>query len=252
MNAYMDRAAAGGITLVEQQVDHGRNGADSLRSLGRARHLEGNICLRHAALRPGDALLHRGLADQEGARNLLEREAGNDAQRERDLLGRRQIGMAADEQEAQHVVAIVRIIEPLGEVSFGIAQIRDDLVRGQRLALALPADVVESEVPPDQDEPGGRIARRSVDRPVLQRAQTGFLKGLLGLIEVAEIAQQRANRLGTRGSERGIDPGDGGHVARLPGLNRRSGRISNAPPDSPPFSSRAVSMASSSDVQSTT
>jgi hypothetical protein len=41
---------------------------------------------------------HRRLGDQERARDLLYRQPGDDAQGERDLLGRRQIGMAADEQ----------------------------------------------------------------------------------------------------------------------------------------------------------
>ena len=57
------------------------------------------------------------LADQEGARDLLDREPRHDAQRQRDLLRRRQVRMAADEQQPQDVVAIMRAVEPLGELA---------------------------------------------------------------------------------------------------------------------------------------
>ena len=73
--------------------------------------------------------------DQEGARDLLDRQSGDDAQRQRDLLGRRQIGMAADEQEAQDVVAIVLAVEALGQLGFGVVQIGNDLLGRQRLLL---------------------------------------------------------------------------------------------------------------------
>ncbi len=97
--------------------------AEPLGPLDCARRLEGNFGARDAALRPRDPLLHGGLAHQEGARDLLDRETGNDAQRQGDLLHRRQIGMAADKEQPQHVVAIVGIVEPLGDVGFGIVEI---------------------------------------------------------------------------------------------------------------------------------
>ena len=50
----------------------------------------------------------------------------------------------------------------------------------------------------------------------LQRAQARFLESLLGAIEIAEIAQQRADGLGTRGGQRGIDPGEIGHRHAAP------------------------------------
>jgi hypothetical protein len=109
--------------------------------------------------------------------------------------------MAADEQEAQDVVAVMRVVEPLGDVRLGVVEVRDQLVRRQRLALSRAADVVEGEVAADHDQPRGRVARRPVDRPVLQRAQAGFLESLLGAVEIAEIAEQRSDRLGTRRGE---------------------------------------------------
>ena len=116
--------------------------------------------------------------------------------------------MAADEQEPQDVVAVVGVVEPLGELGLGVVQVRDQpRPAAAARCLRAPAHAVERDVAPDQDEPGGGIARRAVARPGLQRAQAGVLERLLGGVEVAEIAQQRAERLGTRGGERGVDPG---------------------------------------------
>ncbi len=107
--------AAGGVALVEQEIDHGGHRGQPLGALEGARRLEGHLGLGDAALGPGDALLHGALADQEGAGDLRHGEAGDDAQGERDLLGRRQLGMAADEEQAQDVVAVLRPVEPLGD-----------------------------------------------------------------------------------------------------------------------------------------
>ena len=161
--------------------------------------------------------------------------------------------MAADEQQPENVVAIVRTVEPLGELGLGVVQIRDDRLVGQRFLFAAPPHLVERDVPADQDEPGGGFARRTVLRPVPQRAQACLLKRLLGHVEIAEIAQQRTERLGTRGGQGRIDPGNIGHVVRLPGRKILSGRISNAPAELLARArSRAVSSASSSVEQSTT
>ena len=84
---------------------------------------------------------------------------------------------------------------------------------GSGSSRAAPSHPIQRGVAAHQDQPRCRIARRPVARPVLQRAQAGFLECLLGGIEVAEIAQQRADRLGSRGGERRVDPGDVAHPA---------------------------------------
>ena len=71
--------------------------------------------------------------DQERARDLRDRQPRDDAQRQRDLLRRRQLGMAADEQQPQHVVAIVGLVEPLGELRLHVVEIGELLLVGQRL-----------------------------------------------------------------------------------------------------------------------
>ena len=196
-----------------------------MRSTG-ARRLERHVGVGDPPLRPRDALLHRGFRDQEGARDLLDGQAGDDAKRERDLLRRRQVRMAADEQQPQDVVAIMRTVEPLGELLLGVAEIGDRVFLGQRLLLLAPPEIVDRDIAADHDQPGCGIARRAVLRPALQRPQACVLEGFLGGIEVAEIAQQRADRLGTRRGQRAIDPGGIGHDGTLPGLSRPTGRIS--------------------------
>jgi hypothetical protein len=90
-------AAAGGIAFVEQQVNHRGHRHEPVRALYRAGRFERDCGGSDAVLRPGDALLHRALADQERPRDLGDRQARNNAQRQWNLLGRGQFGMAADE-----------------------------------------------------------------------------------------------------------------------------------------------------------
>ena len=218
--------AACGIALVENQVNHRGDGGKPLGALRGTRGFERHGGVRNARLGAGDALPHRGFGDQKRARDLLHRQTGDDAQRKRDLLGRRQIGMAADEQQPQDVVTVMRAVEPFGQRVFGVVEIGDRLVLGQWLLPAVAPDVVDCDIAPDHDQPARGIARRAVLRPALQRAQARVLIGLLGGIEIAEIAQQRADRLGARRGQRGIDPGGIGHVLALPGANVPTGRIS--------------------------
>jgi hypothetical protein len=112
----------------------------------------------------------------------------------------------------------VGAVQPLGELGFGIIQIRDQLIGRQWDLLAPVTRLIEREVASYQDQPGSRIARGAVLRPALQRAQAGFLKGFLRCVEIAKIAQERRHCLGPRRRERGIDPGHVGHFSWPPGL----------------------------------
>ena len=47
--------------------------------------------------------------------------------------------MAADEQQPQDVVAVVRAVEPFGKLFLGVIEIGDRLVVGQRLLLLAAA-----------------------------------------------------------------------------------------------------------------
>ena len=134
--------------------------------------------------------------------------------RERDLLGRRQLRMAADEEQPQDVVAVLRPVELLGDGLFGIVEIGEHLLGRQRRLLPAAAELVDAGVAPDEDEPGGGIAGRAVHGPGLQRPEAGVLEGLLGRVEIAEIAQQRADGLGSGRAQGGVDPGHVGHAHR--------------------------------------
>ena len=82
--------------------------ASRARELGAARHLERD--LRSVGQRPlgaDDALRDRRLGDEERARDLVGRQAAEQAQRERDARLGRQHRMAGGEHEPQQVVADV-------------------------------------------------------------------------------------------------------------------------------------------------
>ena len=111
----------------------------------------------------------------------------------------------------------MRAIEALGHRFLGVFEIGDNLVLRQRLLLAVAADFIDSDVPPDHDQPRRWIARRTVLRPAFQRAQAGVLERFLRGVEIAEIPQQRANSLGARRGKCGIDPGRVRHFNLSPG-----------------------------------
>jgi len=101
------------IALVEQQVDHGGDRGEAFGALHGARS--------RTARRPGDTTLRPVMrcsmaASSPGRRGaiLLDRETA-DMRSARDLLRRRKVGVAADEQQPQDVVAVVRAVEPVGQ-----------------------------------------------------------------------------------------------------------------------------------------
>src|SRR5690349_11656875 len=77
----------------------------------------------------------------------------------------------------------------------------------QQRRPALLAHPVQGGVAADQDQPGGRVARRTVLGPGLQGAQAGVLERLLSDVQIAEITQQGRYRLRPRGGQGGVDPG---------------------------------------------
>src|SRR5215472_958861 len=101
--------------------------------------------------------------------------------------------MTTDEEQAQDVVAIMGIVEALGDLAFRVVEVGNLVLFRQFLLASLPTCPIEGDVAADKDEPGGRIARRSFLRPGLECAQARLLESLLGRVEVAEIAQERGN-----------------------------------------------------------
>ena len=93
---------------------------------------------------------------------------------------------------------------------FGVVEIGDHLV-GRNGACFRRRRSVDGGVAPDEDQPGGRIARRALLGPGPQRPEARLLEGFLGRVEIAEIAQQGADGLGPGRAQRRVDPG---HVGR--------------------------------------
>ena len=123
--------------------------------------------------------------------------------------------MAAHEQQPQQIVAVMRVVQPLHQRRLDIIQVRQLFFRRQRIVPGAPPHAVERCIATDHDQPRRRIARWTVARPMRQRAQGGFLERLLGGVEVAEIAQQRADGLGPGGRQCGLDPARIAHAAEL-------------------------------------
>ena len=206
-----------GIAFVEQQVQHRGHGGDSLCTLRRARRFERHIGRAHATLGTRDALLHGRFGDQERAGNFLDRQAADHPQRQRNLLRRRQLGMTANEQQTQHVIAIPRIVETLRKRRFGIVGIGNDIVGRQVRHAALLARLIDAHIARHQDQPCSRIIGRSVHGPALEGAQTRLLEGLFGHIQVAEITQQCADRLRTGFRNGCVDPAEVCHLEMVEG-----------------------------------
>ena len=119
-DARVSLRSVGRITLVEDQIEHGGDGPETLCSFDRIWRFEGSAVIRYPALRARDPLFERGLANQESARDLRDAQAGDDAQRERDLLRGRQVLVTADEEKAQHVVADARVVHGMHDGGLGI------------------------------------------------------------------------------------------------------------------------------------
>ena len=106
-----------GISLVEDQVQHGQHGIQATRELVSLRYLIGDPCLADLVLRPHDALRECGWRNEKAVSDLFGREPTQCPHGECDLGVGRQRGMAAGEDEAERVVgdfvtAIERRIGP--------------------------------------------------------------------------------------------------------------------------------------------
>ena len=203
------------IALVKDEVDHRRHRTDAFRSRNGVRRLERPAGCGDLRLGARDPLLHRCFRDEEGARDLRDGEAGDNAQRQRHLVLGRQRRVGAHEEQAQYVVAIVGAVETFGERRFDVVEVRQrGLVRQRNEALVAPHRV-DADIAPDEDQPGRRIARGTVLRPVLQRPQARLLKRLFRAVEIAEVAQQGTDRLWAGGGNQRLDGAGVGHEACL-------------------------------------
>src|SRR5215471_9312670 len=125
--------------------------------------------------------------------------------------------MATNEEQPQDVVAIMPVVELRSHARLGIVQVRERVVAGERLLLLAAAESVERRVLAYEDEPRRRVARWALRGPGLKRAQASLLKRFLRRTQLAEVTQQRADRVRPRAEEGRIDGGYLVHVAMLEG-----------------------------------
>ena len=94
------RAGGRGVSLVEQQVQHGEHTGGALGEQVVRRHPVGDARLPDLALRPHEPLGHRGLRHEERAGDLAGRQTGEGTQRQRHPGLDRQRRVAAREDQA--------------------------------------------------------------------------------------------------------------------------------------------------------
>ena len=244
--------AARRVSFVEYKIDHRRDGSETLAAFNGPRRFEGNIGSGDPRLGARDPLFHCALAHEEGSRNLFDAQSRDDAKRQRDLVCLREIRMTTDKEKPEHVVAVMRLVQPFGHRRLVVVEIGNLLLIGQWLLAPCPPCRVEGHIATNEDKPGRRIARWPILRPRLQSPQARFLEGLLGQIEIPKITEQRRYGPRSGGRQRRVHPGRIGQAAKLPGLNMRSGRISKLPPGFARPSSRAKASVSSSVSKLTT
>ena len=97
----------GGISFVENQIDHLQHRGETRAEFGAARNFEGNARVGECAFGADDALRDGRLGHEKRTRDFVGGEAADQAQRERELRFGAQHGMARRENQAEKIVANV-------------------------------------------------------------------------------------------------------------------------------------------------
>ncbi len=148
-------------------------------------HPEGDPRGRDLALRAHEPLRHGRLGDEEGTSDLSRAEPAEGAQDEGDLSveAQRRVGAGEDQLEAfvGERLALLRF------VVHGLGHLQHAPPRGEG---ALATDPVDCPVAGGHDQPGAGVRGLAVSRPTLRGDREGLLGGLLGEVEIAEVADQ--------------------------------------------------------------
>jgi hypothetical protein len=176
--------APAAVPLVEDQVDDRKHGRQPVGQQVRRGHAERDPGCLDLPLCADEALRHRLVRDEEGARDLLGGEAAQSPQGERDLGVERQGRMAAGEDELEPLVGDRRLVHL---VLRRLRRVEEARLRGER---PLAADAVDRPMSCRRHEPGARARGNAVAGPALGRDRERLLGGFLGEVEVAEEADQ--------------------------------------------------------------
>ena len=117
-----------------------------------------------------------GAERQEGVRDVLGGQPAHLAQRQRHLRVGRQGRMAADEDQPELVVLDGLVVQHLGFGGFGFKPHRQLLQRG--VEARLPADAVDRLEAAGRHQPGERIGRHAVLRPLRGGRHEGVVQRL--------------------------------------------------------------------------
>ena len=170
------------VAFVEDEVDDLEDGRQSRRELGPARDFERDLLFGERPLGPDDSLRDRRFGHEERARDLVGREAAENAEGQRDARLARQNWMTAREDEAKQIVADV-VVDRRVEIRRGRASFDLDLVT-YLLTFAferlLAANRVDRAVFRDRHQPRAWILGHARLRPTLQRRDERVLRQLLG------------------------------------------------------------------------
>jgi hypothetical protein len=171
---------------------------------------------------------HRRFGNQEGAGDLLGRQAAEQSEGERHLRLRGQGRVAAGEDEAQPVVLHgPHLLEHAGLV---VAGCEHRYLAEQLPSTRLAAQAVEGAVVGGGGDPAARVGRHAVGWPFAQGESEGLLDRILGHVEVTKGADQGGHRsaglLAEDPADLGlVEPGWGVAVAHpvRPGIPRTDG-----------------------------
>ena len=179
------------IAFVEQQIQRPVDRWEAGREVARVRDLEQALRLGEHLLRPRDALLDAGMRADEGAGDLVDAEAAQDVQHERDLRRFRQARMTARKHHAQLIVPERFLREQL---LVGLEH--PGQLRCERPGGALAPQRVERTVLRGSHEPRRGIVRHAPKRPHLEGAAEGVLHDVFRQRQVldAEDARQRGDQ----------------------------------------------------------
>jgi hypothetical protein len=172
------------VPLVEDEIDDGHHRLESLGQVRLIRDAVGDAGSADLLLGPHQALGHRRRRDQEGAGDLLGGEASQRAQGQRHLRLQRQRRVAAGEDQAQ---AIVHRRGFLGR----LVGIQSRQLHVLALGHRLMAQLIGGLVPRRPDQPGPRVLRLPLARPLPQGRLPGRRQRVLGPVEVAQQADER-------------------------------------------------------------
>ncbi len=188
-------ADAAGIALVEDQIEHVQDGAESFGPLPVGGHAKWHAGRLDALLGPADPLRHGRLGHEERVGNLGRREAADGPQRERNRRRTSERSVTAHEQQDERVVLFGLILEAGGgsHPLVGRHLHHDD-------GFAAPPGELDAQVighapGGDLDQPSARVVGHTLLWPLHGRREQGFLDRVFGPSEVPESSDDRAEHL---------------------------------------------------------